>query len=305
MKISSNYNVQHYKIKSNQQNVSNLEFKARIKVSKAAKTGLIERIKKSWRVSNVRKFGKTHLDHKTVRYLDKCSLQEYVDNVYKILCKNFGVSEELCPTLFIGVPGIDPKCGAIYDFLCHTIQTNPKYNNSRLTLFSFIKHEFMHLIQNFQILRTEGLGEKAVQKYAKLKTTLTVENFIKQYSSITERELKEWEPQLGGAYIWVKELMEAVKEGPQAVEKFKAKIIENDYNIHLNELNEFRQKIINQYGRIPAESKEARTAEVYFNDFIKNYKDKTSKEAQSSLSEVEASMVQRFTLLEYLFHRFF
>lgn len=131
-------------------------------------------------------------------------------------------------------------------------------------LFGLLRHEYQHAIQNHNILRTEGLGEEAVEYYAersfnKQKDVLL--DFAKNYSVkelLAQGLINDY-----GAHL-VSNLAQALqKDDEVAIEnilrRFKKGLAAG--------LNEFREKLIMEKGLIKADSRAAKIATIHFDEF--------------------------------------
>ena len=264
-----------------------------------------EKRSKFVKIKNFLKENLTYLDKETVKNLEKSSFDEFLSQAQKLIIKSYNIPESLAAPMQV-LPEINKKAGMMYDFANNLIYVNPKIlKKGRSVIFSIMKHEYKHQKQNYNILRTEHLGEHAVNEYAWIKAEFGADAFIQQYSGITNEELETVKPQLGSVYDWILNLKKAVAEGPEAVNEFRTKIIENDLPVFSEAINALREKVIQELGMISEESKEARYSYEYFKSFMQSYKNPFGFKTFTNLTEVEAYNAQNISFFEYIWHKLF
>ena len=275
-----------------------------VEISQKRKLSVYQKIKNF--IKNFIKDNFTNLNKQIVTSLENCSLEEFMLQAQKLIIKSYNIPDSLA-TEIKPLQNINKKIGIMYDFFENTIYVNPKTLEwPRYQLFGFIKHEYTHLKQNYQILRTEELGDKAIEEYARIRTNLTVNAFVNQFSQMTDKEILEMSQAKGVMIPWITELKAAVRKGPKAVEEVKEMIFNNDYPINLNRIKDLRQRVIKEFGIIPKATKEAKISKLYFDGFISLYKNPTDIKANwKALNEQEAYRAQGFANWEYLFHKIF
>ena len=247
-----------------------------------------------------------NLDKKTVKELEKCSIDDFFEKSRKLVIDSYQIPGSLGAQMQI-LPDINKKAGMMYDFCSNTIYVNPKIlKMPRSQIFAYIKHEYTHQKQNYQILRTEGLGEKAIQEYAKIKAGAVAEQFVEKFSKMDDKEFQTLPPQQQMLiFPWLVELRNCIQQGGKGISEYKEKVYKNDYPIILDNLEKLRQNVIQELGIIPANSKEAKNSEVYFKNFIELYKDPLNlKLIIKSVSETEAYLAQSVATFEYIYHKF-
>ena len=244
----------------------------------------------------------TNLTPEQVRKLETCSIDDFYVEAQKIITSGYKIPEELIAPMQIN-PYLSKKVAAMYDFTQNIVHINPRTVEkcSRKNLFSIIAHEYLHQKQNLQILQTEGIGEKAVKFYTEIRNKIDVDSFIKQFGNISKEELMKLKPQLGNSYVWAEELQEAIQKGPEAVKAFEKKLLDNDYTIILDNLTNFRKKVVDNLGLIPQNSNEVKLSQKYLDGFISLYKNPTNLKANAKyINEQEAYWATIVTRLEYL-----
>ena len=142
--------------------------------------------------------------------------------------------------------------------------TNAFENIPKPQLFGLLRHEYQHAIQNHNILRTEGLGEEAVEYYAEKafeKQKELLLEFAKNYS--VKELLAQGLINDNGAII-ISEISGALQRNDKvAVDS----ILKQFKQVLLAELKEFREKLILEKGTIKADSKTAQVAKIHFDEF--------------------------------------
>lgn len=131
-------------------------------------------------------------------------------------------------------------------------------------LFGLLRHEFQHAVQNHNILRTEGLGNEAVAFYAEKmfdKQKAILLEFAKNYS--VKELLAQGLINENGA-----PLVSALSCAMQRDDEIAVNNILKHFKQGLvNELNNFKENLIKEKGLIKSDSKGAKIAREYFNDF--------------------------------------
>ena len=248
----------------------------------------------------------TNLTPEQVRKLETCPIDDFYVEAQKIITSGYKIPEELVAPMQLN-PYLSKKVAAVYDFAQNVVHINPRTVKrcSRKNLFSFIAHEYLHQKQNLQVLQTEGIGENAIKIYTEIVNKANVDSFIKQFGNIPKEELIKLKPQLGSSYVWAEELQEAIQKGPDAVKAFEKKLLDNDYTIILDNLTNFRKKIIDNLGLIPQISDEAKLSQEYLDGFVSLYKNPTNLKANAkSINEQEAYWATLVTRLEYLAQKY-
>ena len=213
---------------------------------------------------------------------------ELVDKGIDFVLAKLKIPKTLKPTI-LQVPQ-NKEIGMSYEFRQNLLFLNPNFEiKSKAELLGFIVHELRHLAQNFNVLRTEGIGEKAVRAHArklakyqisslkKMVKNLSVEDYAKQVQN-NEQALSEFK--------MLKELR--AKDKVKLEENFVSLsfLLENHY---LRIIEQNRQNIIKEMGIIKADSKEGQRAKKYLKSFMTNYmkKDGTIHAGKYNLCVIE------------------
>ena len=219
---------------------------------------------------------------------------EFIEATSEFFKQKLGFSENNAPPIFLydTLEGGAPA-GYIAEqnmmFLTTSYEDIPKAQ-----LFGLLRHEYQHAIQNHDILRTEYLGEEAIDFYAEKlfnqQKDLLID-FAKNYS-IKELIAQGLIDEKGA--ILVSELSRALEKDDillteSILNKYKQDIV--------NSLKDFREKLILEKGFIKADSKQASLAREYFKDFKNvDYYDENGKldlgKHAFKLTEIEAEFSQ-------------
>lgn len=245
---------------------------------------------------------KIHLEKSTVQRWEKLPLEEFLVETRAVISKKVGIPDDLLsqmPPVEVG------KAVAVYGFDTNIIQMNPKYINklSRSKLFMVLRHEIEHQKQSFDIFRTEGLGEAAVNQYAKSKSKFIINKFKEVWENVPEEKVDELKSELKDGYQIVKGYKTAINQGKS--KDFLEQLEKNEYDIQFSALEEFRQKVIGRMGIIPASSKQAKINKQYFDDMLNTQNNRTSiKTVFKASHENEATLAGFIGYYEYLFAKF-
>ena len=245
---------------------------------------------------------KIHLEKNTVQRWEKLPLEEFLVETRAVISKKVGIPDDLLSQM---TPVEVGKAVAVYGFDTNIIQMNPKYINklSRSKLFMVLRHEIEHQKQSFDIFRTEGLGETAVNQYAKSKSKFIINKFKEVWENVPEEKVDELKSELKDGYQIVKGYKTAINQGKS--KDFLEQLEKNEYDIQFSALEEFRQKVIGRMGIIPASSKQAKINKQYFDDMLNTQNNRTSiKTVFKASHENEATLAGFIGYYEYLFAKF-
>ena len=169
-----------------------------------------------------------NLNKNTVQELEEADLPEFIDKSQKIISEGIGIPRGFYAQ--INVDKLDNNTAMYYDQASNTISINwDILDNSKSTLFLYLRHEIEHQKQMYDIFRTEGLGEEVVKYFVKLQT----DEVIKNDNTITPQKIRE---------------------------------INLDFT---NRYEKHRQKVIEKMGLIPKDSKQAKIAKENWKSSIK------------------------------------
>lgn len=244
-----------------------------------------------------------YLDKATVKRLDTVSPNEFWDEAQKVISDGIGIPKNLRSPIY--GQQMDPKIAAFYSWDTNITFVNKSAQDmKRSKLFMMLRHEFEHQKQNFDVLRTEGLGEIATKRYANAKTELAIKQFRESFDMIPESKLEELRAQLGESFELVKSYKAAQNNGN--ANEFLKNAAQEQYDIELQSLETFRKQVIKEMGTIPANSKEAKHAKEYFDGMLTTQNRLTSfKTITQTRHESEAYIAGFVGYFEYLIKKFF
>lgn len=244
----------------------------------------------------------THLDKKAVRELERMPMENFWVKAQEIICNSYGLPANLRAPLQIAE--LDKGVGMAYSNSRNIVYISPKTaKKGRNTVFSYLKHEYLHQKQNFNILRTENLGEKAVQEYTKLEVEAGLNNFKMIYRNMPEEEIEKLKPQLGEHFEIIMRYRKAVAQGEEAEKAVLDEIAQKDYSSIHKQLDDFRLRVIQEMGTIPANSKEAKISEEYLNGILGTRDNLTGIKAITKRHEVEAYVATSISYWEYFIRK--
>lgn len=252
---------------------------------------------------NFIKSKRVHMTKAQVKELSKLSLQDFIAKGVSIIAKAKNIPQELMSPV-VAKP-LPKKVLLFYDasnnvtYINNTIKHKPGAK-----LFAALSHETEHTLQNYKILRTEILGEKAVQKYAEVQSKNTVE-IIKTAYGGPNVNIEQYREQLGEeSFAFLKSFKAAEAQGGEVYENWLKTIQENEYKSVYDSYSKLRQKVIDYYGVIKSGTKQANISKEYFNAFI-SQADKTKTESIINLAELEAYFTTYLNSLEYRLTKLF
>lgn len=208
-----------------------------------------------------------HIAPPTVKELEKADLGEFLAKSQSVISEGIGIPKGLYARIFPAEPAEIGRAAMYYDWASNRIAINIEIlNKSKSILFSGLRHEIEHQKQAFDVFRTEGLGDEAVKYFAKLQT----DGAIEVNEAMTLKEIQE---------------------------------INLDFS---KRYEQYRQKIVEKMGIIPANSPQAKIAGEYFEGAIKNLDSPESfKTAIGTLHEQEAYFAGIIGRIEYLAAKWF
>lgn len=246
----------------------------------------------------------SHLDKKVVRELQKMPMESFWSRSQEIICDSYGIPQNLRAPIIVSE--IDKKIAMCYTWDQNIVYVHPKIaqKKDRNTLFSCLKHEYLHQKQNLDVLRTEGTGEKAVQEFTTRQLELSLTNFRNTFRNMPQEELEKLRPELGPHYETIVKYRTAVTAGEEAEQKVIDEIAQNDYAVIYEQLNNFRLRVIEEMGVIPANSEQAKVSEEYLSGVLNTQDNLTGlKTITTKRHENEAYIATYVSYLEYFIHK--
>lgn len=241
-----------------------------------------------------------------IQSLFKLEGEEFFNASFEFLFKKLGVPECLKPGI-VEAP-LNEKIGMAYDYSQNYLIKNPNAPEAtKLETYFYIRHELQHMIQNFEMYRHKGLGEKIISFYVEKLAESQVQ-FIDNYAknvSIEQMENLGYPPEAISYYKNLKFLLENNNEEEylKVLEQGKAELIEDN----TRNLQNFRSLIINEMGFLKEGSRAERRAEKFYNDTVNNNYSNADGEIHSGkysydIRENEAFIAQEVAMLEALRH---
>lgn len=248
------------------------------------------------------------LDKATIASLEKLPINDFLSESQKLIAKSMGLSQDFLPPITI-TSSIDKKMGMCFDVANNSLFVNSQIlTKSRKMLFSLMRHEMEHFKQNLLIIRTDGLGEKAVETYSKILTKTLGDNFVNTFKNMPESEIEKLKDAGNLTEIHlqaIKKLKNAAELGDEAVSKLSDELYNHDYPIMHASWQNIRNKAIELYGPVKANTEEASNAKEFFDGFLKTKGMTRGSEYYFSKHEQAAYTAQSFVFYEYLFKKLF
>ncbi len=208
---------------------------------------------------------------KEIAELEKFEGIDYVLQVYDFLTNKLGFNEKIRPMLIFGE--MSPSLHANYFPVTNIITINKKTvgETSKPKLFSYLRHELQHFIQNQNILRHEEFGEKAID--------LMVDKYFNYERKVTEHILRNssmqdvykicHQQQKQDPQKLYKDLMEAKMYLDTNDSKGFDSVIGRFTQQYREEIIQYRKNIIEELGLIKKDSALTPKIEEYYKEFEK------------------------------------
>lgn len=239
-----------------------------------------------------------------IKRISKLPAEQFLIETQKLIAKTKGYEPEFTAPFVLQQFGTK-KIAMLYNATTNTIYVNStnKLKPSAM-LYSELCHEYEHFHQNLQILRTDGLSEKAINNYSKIAAQQGIESFQAIYKDIKSNDLSALKEQLGTNYEFVESYVKAKEKDQQTLEQWLSKTLENEEATIKHQWTKIKDAIIKKYGKIPQNSKAAQKANEYYEGFMKegSY---TGIKRNSTRNEAEAYFSSILNFYNYLFKKFF
>lgn len=210
------------------------------------------------------------MDHDELKKIFELDGDEFFNASFDLIYKKLGLPQTLKPKV-VNIP-LNESYAMAYDcsqnFLIKNIN-RPEL--SKIQIYSFIRHELQHMLQNIEIYRHRELGEKIIKFYAEAVAKAQVELIDNQAHNLSMEELQQagLPKELLDFYVILKECIsnnneeEYLKQLNDFKTVFLNKSIENN--------KKFRESIIKEMGFLPKGSKAESRAEKYYDNMINSY----------------------------------
>jgi len=212
------------------------------------------------------------LDFKTsqeeINALFKFEGDEFFKKAYDFLCSKLAIPEKLKPQL-VEMPRQE-RVIMLYDLTSNIIIKNTNASKqSKIEMFSNLRHELQHFIQNMNILRTEGIGEQAVEQYSKIVAKNRRLYVDAEVRNITLEQLKvSYDEQTLEYYKYLKDLLKNNQNDYKAELENLEQIFENNTR---PEIQAFRELVLNEMPQIKAGTTMAKRSEKMLNAVVSSY----------------------------------
>lgn len=188
--------------------------------------------------------------------------EEFKLQAFEFLTKKLNVPKQLTPQLmYMEVPNTKMA----YDFVTNIMSINPKIKFAdKSEIFSLLRHEYQHFMQNMAILRHPTKGKEATEFYAKLHGKATANNVdtIARQVSLEQLRSLGHDENVIREYQLLKDLIANNKT--QEYEAYLAEVARITEANALPELEKFRANVIKEMKPLKEGSSEAKRAEKYF-----------------------------------------
>lgn len=243
------------------------------------------------------------LDKITVKRLESLPINEFIEESKKIILKSLNIPQEIAPVLSVNSLG-GKKMIMLYDSSSNDIVANSEYFHlSRANLFSCLRHEIEHFSQNLLIIRTDNLGEHAIETYARMTTKFQIDNVINVCKAIPEDAIKSGNLSKEQLAIIIR-VQDAAKNGDEALGKCSEELFNEDFPLIHEKWKDFRAKVIGLQGSVNPDSKDGLKAKEYFDGFLKANNQSSGYSYWSSKHEIDARKAQSIALIEYWLRKY-
>ena len=212
------------------------------------------------------------LDFKTtpeeLSALFKFEGDEFFEKAYDFLIKKLGIPEKLRPSVIN--QSAHESVGMSYDWLNNCIAKNPNgFMKEKAQIFGGLRHELQHFLQNMNVLRTEKLGDEAIDFYAKTVAKQRCAGAEYEVKNLTIEQLKaNYDEQTIEYYRYLKDLL---KNNPEAYEAEFVNLNNIIENAQLAYFQNFRNLVIQEMGLIKEGTQPARRSEKMFKTLTNDY----------------------------------
>lgn len=239
-----------------------------------------------------------------IKRLSKLAPEQFLIESQKIIAKSKGYNPEFMAP-FAMQPLGNKKISMLYIPSSNQIIVNTDRKlKSGAKMFSDLCHEYEHMRQNIQVLRTPSIRDKAISHYVKTQAQVGVDNFINVYKDVKKEQLPSLKEALGESYAYVESFIKARDTGKEALTDWLTNATKNDANIIKQQWENIKNKIIDNYGEIKDGSKEAERAKEYLKCFTSDASPVSFKK-NTTINEIEAYFTSIANFYNYLLKKLF
>lgn len=197
--------------------------------------------------------------------LSKFEGVDFINNAYLFLTKKLGLRETIFPSLQSN-PNMKIPIG--YTPLSNTIHINLEQctNTTKSQLFSLLRHELHHFMQNSMIYRHEKIGLQAVKESVQKAAQLEFNTCKQLIETNTPEQLKQFSESTNNPnlYPYLMKFRELYNSGDKT--GLNA-MIADSVKVYENNLLKFRENLIKELGVIKSDSSLTPKIEKYYDDF--------------------------------------
>lgn len=246
------------------------------------------------------------MDQDELKKIFELDGDEFFNASFDLIYKKLGLPQTLKPKV-VNMP-MNEVYAMAYDcsqnFLIKNINM-PKL--SKIQIYSFIRHELQHMLQNIEVYRHRELGEKIIKFYAEAVAKAQAELVDKQVRNFSMEELQQsgLPKELLDFYVILKECISNNNE-----EEYLKHL--NDYRTSvfatsIDNNQKFREIIIKEMGFLPKGSKAESRAEKFYENKINPYTENILESINigkylNDVREREAIIAQDVAILDVIKH---
>jgi len=246
------------------------------------------------------------LDKKTIEQLEKLPIEIFLEEAQKIIIKALDIPEELCPRVEIHTV---PEKLLMQFTLNYKFFVNKKYKEfPKSHLFSAIRHEMKHCEQSLAILRTEDLGENAVNQFSSILARVKANLIIEHYRNMPQGEIQKLRNEKKmpeSLLLLIERIRQIPNEDKQSIKQVFDGLYNHKFKIYYKDLSDVRAMAIAKCGVIKAGSPDAIRTNKYYNGFCQTCEENSGLKYWTSKHEREAYTAGYVAKLVYLYKKNF
>lgn len=244
------------------------------------------------------------LSKKVIEHLEGLPIDDFLNESQSIILKVLNIPEDLSPLFKKKV--LSTNEAMCYEPVSNYICINPPtLDKSRRKIFGFLRHEMEHFRQNALIIRTENLGEHAIESYSRFSAKEAITKFINTYKDMPQSDIQKLkeegfltEPNI----LLINKIKKTIEKDDGSIIKLTETLTNNTFKqVHRNWQN-IRNLLIEKCGIISESSDEGFKAAKYYEGFL-NANEAGSIQYFKSEHEKEAFSEGYGASLVYLFKK--
>jgi len=202
---------------------------------------------------------------KEVEELSKFDGSEFIVQSYRYLLNKLGLKEDIAPGLAFAKLDNDVPMAYLSLNNIIAVDIDKLAKSGKKDIFALLKHEMQHMLQNYQILRHETIGEQSINAYVRKYIAETKKQIISQVQSgnseVMEKTLLQNNNEIS------KMLYEAVQDVKKGKTDTLDAAMEKDGESYKNSLLSVRKLIIDNLGMIKKDSALTPKIQNYFDEY--------------------------------------